>query len=126
MCDVDALQLDLALSADRNRVHHGTDRRHSIGFRASLLEGYRPRGAARQRLAPTRHVRSNVERADHVVLIRQAGAGDELAPIAVRVLACGMSELVHEALAIVLVCGLSYAAPRADGNVEFRRVVREA
>src|SRR5262245_48030801 len=121
MRDVDALDLDLAIAAYRHRVHHRADSRHAIGFRASLLESDTSRGAFGQRLSPTRHVRSHVERADHVVFIGQVRARNELAPIAIRVLARGMSELVHEALTIELVCGLSDAAARSDGHVKLRR-----
>src|SRR5437868_7661042 len=105
MRDVDALQPDLAVAAYRDRVHHGADGRHAIGFPAPLLEGDSPRRTPGQRLSPTRHLGGNVERADHVVLVGQARAGNELAPIAVWIHTCGMCEFVHEALAIELVRG---------------------
>src|SRR6476661_3838148 len=115
MRNVDTLQFDLAFAAYRDRVHHGTDRCHTIGFAASLFEGDRAYRALWQRLPPARHFRRHIECADHVVLVRQARAGNELPPIAIRVHAGRMGELIHEALAIELVRGLSDAAPRTDG-----------
>src|SRR5262249_56692439 len=126
MRDVDAFQLYLAVAAYRDRVYHGADGRHAVGFRAPLFEADSPRRTPWQRLSPTRHLRCNVERADHVVLVRQAGPSDEFAPISIGVDPCGTSELIHEAFAIELVRGLANATPRADGDVKFRRMVREA
>src|SRR5215510_16310872 len=103
MRDVDAFQLNLPVAAYRDRVYHGADSCHAVGFRAPLFEGDSPRRTPWQRLSPTRHLRCHVERADHVVLVRQAGASNEFVPISIGVDPCGMSELFHEAFAIALV-----------------------
>ena len=124
--DVDALQPDLAVAAHRDGMHHRADRRHAVAFRAAFLEADGARLARRERRSPARHLGGHVERLDHVVLVGEIAAGEELAPIAIRILARGAGELVDEALAIELVRGLADAAPRADGHVELRRVKRVA
>src|SRR5262245_41978031 len=112
MRDVDALHFHLAFAAYGHRVNHRADRCHAIGFGASLFESDTLRRALWQRLSPTQHLRRKVKRADHVVLVREACSCDELSPITIRVFTCRVGELVHEALAIELVRGLTDPASR--------------
>src|ERR1043165_2410452 len=100
MRNVDAVELQLAFPADGDRVYHRAESRHPVGFSAPLLERDGLHRTFGQRFSPTRHLHGDVERADHVVLVGKAGAGNELTAVPIRILARSVSKLVHEALAI--------------------------
>src|SRR5258708_3742925 len=116
MRNVDALQTHFAFLTDRDGVDLGTDGGMAASLSPALLEGDGPRHALRQRRAPARHLCGSVQRLDHVSLVGKVGAGNQLAPIEVRVLAGRVGKLIHEALAIEIVGRGAYAAPGAHGN----------
>src|SRR5215475_12631675 len=126
MRNVDADETHVALLADRDSMDLGADSGMAATFGTTLLERDGARGALRQWPAPARHLRSHVERPDHVGLVGKIGAGDQLAAIAIRVFAGRVGKLVHEAFAIEVVRRLTHAASGADGNVEGLAVGREA
>src|SRR5215468_11964030 len=103
MRNVDAEQAQFALLADRDCMDLGAYSGVATALSPTFLKRNRPRHALRQRLAPARHLRSRIQRLDHVGLVGEVGARDQLTAIKVWVLASSMGKLIHEALAIKIV-----------------------
>src|SRR5262245_56915843 len=104
MRDIDALDTDLALLADRDSMDHGAEGRMMTRLRAAFFERDRPCSPFRQRLAPARHLGSHIESLHHVRLVRKVGARDQLAAIEIGIFARGMRKFIHKTLAIEMLC----------------------